>query len=123
MATVKAELERWFTNDYRVSNPDFIEIVRAWRRQVDAQSYGGSACVLATGVRELTRPITPVSLPTMVITKENDSGSTPDMAKIIASEIDQADFCIVPKLKYLELIEQPQSFTQPVIEFFRKLPL
>ena len=74
-------------------------------------------------MRELTRPITPVSFPTMVITNENDSGSTPDMAKTIADEIDQADICIVPELKHLGLIEQPQSFTQPVIEFFRELSL
>ena len=41
----------------------------------------------------------------------------------LLDEIDQAEICIVPKLKHLGLIEQPQSFTLPVIEFFRKLPL
>ena len=123
MATMEAALERWFTDDYRTSYPDFMETVRVWRRQVDAQSYAEAAWVLATGVKELSRPITRVNVPTIVITSENDSGSTPDMAATIAGEIDQAEICIVPELKHLGLIEQPQSFTLPVIEFFRKLAL
>ena len=45
------------------------------------------------------------------------------MAATIAAEIDQAAICIVPELKHLGLIEQPQSFTLPVIDFFRKLAL
>ena len=123
MATMEAALERWFTDDFRISHPDFMETVRQWRRQVDPQSYAEAAWVLATGVKELTRPITPVRVPTIVITSENDSGSTPDMAATIAAEIDQAAICIVPELKHLGLIEQPQSFTLPVIDFFRKFAL
>ena len=123
MATMEAALERWFTDDYRTAYPDFMETVRVWRRQVDAQSYAEAAWVLATGVKELTRPTKRVNVPTIVITSENDSGSTPDMAATIAGEIDQVEICIVPELKHLGLIEQPQSFTLPVIEFFRKLPL
>ena len=123
MATMEAALERWFTDDYRTSHPDFMETVRAWRRQVDAQSYAEAAWVLATGVKELTRPTTLVNVPSIVITSENDSGSTPDMAATIAGEIDQAEICIVPELKHLGLVEQPQSFTAPVIDFFRKFPL
>ena len=123
MATMEAALERWFTDNYRTSYPDFMETVRGWRRQVDAQSYAEAAWVLATGVKELTLPTTRVNVPTIVITSENDSGSTPDMAASIADEIDQSEICIVPELKHLGLIEQPQSFTLPVIKFFRKLPL
>jgi len=123
MATMEAALERWFTNDFRMSHPDFMETVRQWRRQVDPQSYAEAAWVLATGVKELTRPTTPVRVPTIVVTSENDSGSTPDMAATIAAEIDQAAIYIVPELKHLGLIEQPQSFTLPVIDFFRKLAL
>ena len=100
-----------------------METVRQWRQQVDPQSYAEAAWVLATGVKELTRPITPVRVPAIVITSENDSGSTPDMAATIAAEIDQVAICIVPELKHLGLIEQPQSFTLPVIDFFRKLAL
>ena len=123
MATMEAALQRWFTDDYRVSHPDLMDTVRAWRRQVDAKSYAEATWVLATGVKELTRTTKKINVPTIVITSENDSGSTPDMAASIAGEIDQVEICIVPELKHLGLIEQPQSFTLPVIEFFRKLPL
>ena len=75
-----------------------------WKRYANGagkstpQSYAEAAWVLATGVKELTRPTTPVNVPTIVITSENDSGSTPDMAATIAAEIDQAAICIVPEL-------------------------
>ena len=78
---------------------------------------------MATGVKELTRTTKKINVPTIVMTSENDSGSTPDMAVTIASEIDRAEICIVPELKHLGLIEQPQSFTAPVVEFFRKFRL
>ena len=123
MATMEAALQRWFTDDYRISHPDFMEMVRAWRRQVDAKSYAEATWVLATGVKELTRTTKKINVPAIVITSENDSGSTPDMAVTIASQINQAEICIVPELKHLGLIEQPQSFTAPVVDFFRKLPL
>ena len=51
---MEAALQRWFTDDYRISHPDFMETVRVWRRQVDAKSYAEATWVLATGVKELT---------------------------------------------------------------------
>ena len=123
MATMEAALERWFTPAFRETNPGLMEMVREWRRRVDPQSYAEAAWVLAIGVTELTRPAVPIKTPSIVITSANDTGSTPDMSVAIAAEIETAELSIVPDLQHLGLLEQPQAFTQPVIDFLRKLAL
>ena len=123
MATMEAALERWFTKGFRMANPSLMEKVRQWRMKVDKKSYAEAAWVLATGVKELTRPANRIAVPSIVLTSQNDSGSTPDMTLAIASEIETAEISIVPDLQHLGLMEQPEVFTAPVIEFFRKLAL
>jgi len=123
MATMEAALERWFTADFRQNNADLMGVIRSWRAQVDAQSYAEAAWVLATGVKELTGLPVPLNIPSIVITSENDSGSTPAMAVAIAGEIQDADICIVPALQHLGLIEQPALFTAPVLDYLRKRDL
>ena len=41
---------------------------------------------------------------------------------VTITAINQAEICIVPELKHLGLIEQPQSFTAPVIDFSESSP-
>ena len=73
--------------------------------------------MLANGVRELIAPTPPVVAPALVMTCENDSGSTPQMARDIAAEIKGAALLIVPRLQHLGLLEEPALFTDPITEF------
>ena len=120
MATMEASLKRWFNEEFRIANPEFLELVRQWRRQVDVKSYSEAAWVLASGVKELVSPSVPINIPTIVITSENDLGSTPDMSVAIASDIENAEMTIVPGLKHLGLIEEPKKFTEAVIDFLKR---
>lgn len=117
MATMEAALARWFTPDYRAAHPEVMERVRGWRRRVEPESYAQAAWVLANGVRELIRPDPPVAAPALVMTCENDTGSTPAMAHAIASEIEGAETRIVPGLRHLGLMEDPAAFTAPILDF------
>jgi len=118
-STFDAALRRWFT-------PGFLEsgngpaLVREWRKQVDAESYAQTAWVLANGVVELTGRDGQITQPTLVMTCENDSGSTPAMSAAIAAEIPGAEVIIVPRLQHLGLMEVPDAFTQPILQFLRK---
>lgn len=116
MATMDAALDRWFTPDFLARRKDVAEQVRAWRRRVDPESYAQAAWVLAHGVRELIDPSPPLSLATLVMTGEHDSGSTPAMAHAIAAEIPGAEAVIVPGLQHLGLLEAPDAFTAPVLD-------
>jgi pimeloyl-ACP methyl ester carboxylesterase len=92
-------------------------MVRQWVLANDHQSYAQCRLVLATGVIELIRPETPIDKPTLIITCENDSGSTPAMSHAIAAEIDGAETIVVPNLKHMGLVEKPELFTGPLIRF------
>ncbi len=116
MATMDDALKRWFTPDYLQQGAGADE-VRAWRQQVDPESYAQAAWVLANGVRELVNPAKSIQAPTLVMTCENDSGSTPQMSRDIASEIDGATVSIVPRLQHLGLMQEPASFTSPIVKF------
>lgn len=118
-ATLDATIERWFTTEFRESNDDYIQQVRDWVLSNDPTDYALCRQVLATGVIELINPEPPVTHPTLVITCENDSGSTPKMCLGIASEIVGARSIIVPGLQHMGLVEKPDLFIDPILKFLR----
>ena len=126
-ATLDATLERWFTAAFRAAQPQIIERVRRWVLGNDPQHYAHCRQVLASGVIELIRPQPPIGgaggapLPTLVMTAENDSGSTPAMARAIAAEIAGARLHIVPRLQHMGLVEEPALFVAPLLEFLDQL--
>lgn len=116
-ATAEASLERWFTPGFLAARADVVDEVRAWIVSNDAAAYTQGRRVLARGVVELIRPQPPIALPALVMTCENDSGSTPDMARGIAAEIAGARVVIVPRLQHLGMLESPSLFLAPILDF------
>jgi (E)-2-((N-methylformamido)methylene)succinate hydrolase len=120
-ATLDATIERWFTADYIASHPTEIQMVRDWVLANNADTYALCRQVLAHGVKELIRPTPAITKPTLLITCEDDSGSTPAMSHGIASEIDGAQTIIVPNLQHMGLMERPELFTGPTLKFLNTL--
>jgi pimeloyl-ACP methyl ester carboxylesterase len=122
-ATLEAAIERWFTPEFRNNHSDYIEQVRGWVLANDPDIYALCRQVLAFGVVELIGPQPPIVHPTLVITCEHDSGSTPAMSQAIAGEIVGAGIIIVPDLKHMGLAENPSFFINALSEFLDALPL
>lgn len=120
LATMDSALARWFTPAFRQNRPDALQRVTDWRLQADPDSYAQAAWVLANGVRELIDPDPAINAPTLVMTCENDSGSTPEMSRAIAAEIRGAELQIVPGLQHLGLMEKPDAFTGPILDFLER---
>ena len=116
-ATLDTTLKRWITAEFLGRETDTIEEIKRWVLANDPEIYAQCRWVLANGVIEIIRPEPPITLPTLVMTCENDSGSTPAMSHAIASEIAGAQTIIVPHLQHLGLLERPELFTQPVLQF------
>ena len=121
-ATLDATIERWFTAEFRAANPEFINRVRDWVLANDPENYASCRQVLAFGVIELIRPQPPITHPTLIMTCENDSGSTPEMSLSIASEIKGSQVIIVPGLRHMGLSENPSFFINALAEFLEQLP-
>jgi pimeloyl-ACP methyl ester carboxylesterase len=120
-ATLDTTLARWFTPAFLQDQLAVIAQVREWVLAAERRSYEQCRQVLATGVTELVRPEPPIRVPTIVITAEDDSGSTPAMAQAIAGEIAGAQCVIVPELQHMGLIENPAAFIGPVLGFLETL--
>ena len=121
-ATLDATIERWFTSEFRASSPDFVARVREWVLANDPENYALCRRVLAFGVIELIRPEPPITHPTLIMTCEHDSGSTPEMSQSIAGEIEGSQVIIVPGLKHMGLTENPSFFITALVEFLEQLP-
>ena len=119
-STFDAALKRWFTAGYLATGAG-PALVRQWREVVDPESYAQAAWVLANGVVELTGRDGQISKPALVITCENDSGSTPAMSHDIASEIAGSTVQIIPRLQHLGLMEDPDAFTNPILRFLERV--
>ena len=119
-ATFDAAVKRWFTAEHVTSGAG-PALVRDWRKHVTDEGYAQTSWVLANGVRELIAPDPPVVAPTLVMTCENDVGSTPQMSQDIAAEIEGSELIIVPKFKHLGLIEKPDAFTRPICDFLERV--
>lgn len=120
-ATIETTLERWFTPNYRINNADIVDWVRQTVLENDLDNYAAHRFVLAAGVKELIKPNPPINIPTMVMTCENDTGSTPEMSYAIGQEIAGSEVQIIPELQHLGLLEQPDLFTKPCIRFLQEI--
>ncbi|MEM8876578.1 MAG: alpha/beta hydrolase [Pseudomonadota bacterium] len=122
-ATIDATLERWFTAAFRTQHPDVVERIRQVVLANNHTNYAAHRLVLAEGVKELIRPQPALTHPALVLTSENDTGSSRAMAEAIAAEITRCDTVVVPDLQHLGLIEKPELFSKPVLDFLdRTLP-
>ncbi len=119
-ATLDATIERWFTPTFREGRDDVIQQVRNWVLANDTDSYTKCRQVLASGVIELIRPKPPITHPTLVMTCENDTGSTPEMSHAIGSEISGSRVIVVPQLQHMGLVERPALFTGPILAFLHE---
>ena len=106
-ATLDATLERWLTP---TATPALVARVSEWVLANNIDTFRQVRQVLANGVTELIDPQPAITVPTLVLTCEHDSGSTPSMAHAIAAEIVGAKTVIVPYLQHLGLLENPEPF-------------
>ena len=118
---VEAALERWFTSDFRLANPDMMALVRSWITANDTNIYHTIYQVLADGIDEIVAPDPPINCPALVITGDEDFGNGPDMTRAIAAEISGAEVVILPGLRHMALAENPNSINRPLRRFLDQL--
>ncbi|WP_368346049.1 alpha/beta fold hydrolase [Pelagovum sp. HNIBRBA483] len=119
-AGIDVTLARWFTKDFMETHAQDVASIRQIVLANDPKNYAAHRWVLAEGVRELIAPDSPINHPTLVLTCENDTGSTPAMTRAITAEIDGAEAIIIPSLQHLGLIERPELFAHALRDFLNR---
>ncbi len=116
-ATVEAALQRWFTDPFRIANPATMEMVRQWIMANRKEIYAPIYQVLVDGVAELIGPESPIMVPALVMTGEEDFGNSVEMSRAIAAEIPGASLVIVEGLRHMALMEAPELFNGNLMSF------
>ena len=118
-ATVEAALERWFTANFRISNPALMDLVRGWVLANKMDVYHKVYSVLAEGIDEIVAPEPAISCPTLVVTGDQDFGNGPEMSHAIGAEISGSKVQILKGLRHMALAENPRVINDIIIDFLK----
>jgi len=115
--TVNAAIERWFTPEFRARNPEIIE--RQIQRVLGNDSVGYAAAYRVFAESDVIDDLHKISCPTLVMTGEHDSGSTPEMARAIHKRIAGSHLVILPRYRHSLLIEATAEVVSQLRAFLK----
>ncbi len=119
-ATVEAALKRWFTSGFAVAKPEVLDQVRKVLLANDTEVYPQIYRVLAEDDALLVDSITAITCPTLVLACEDDPGNSPEMARQMAARIPGAQVKILPDLRHMGLVENPDAINAIIVKFLNK---
>lgn len=116
----RASVERWFTPEFVAARPDLVEAEVAIVSANKVAPYAASYSVLAT--TDLIDSVVGITCPVLLITGENDRGSTPRMSREIQSRLPGAELLIVDGRQHYLHIEVAQFIADHINGFVRSHP-
>lgn len=111
---VDANLERWFTKEFRERAPKTLLRMRELFVATPVKGY--VACVEAIRDMDLREALGKIKAPTLVIAGRYDPATTVPMAEAICAGIPHAKL-VVLESAHISNIEQSQKFTDTVLDF------
>lgn len=103
------QVDRWFTENFRKSDPQAVERVAEIFRMTDSRAHA-AACT-ALGDLDATARVAGIRARTLVLAGEEDYATPPEMAGALAAGIPGAELRILPATRHLSLIERPDLWT------------
>jgi pimeloyl-ACP methyl ester carboxylesterase len=116
-ATVPTALSRWFSLQYAESHPDVMNRYAVILHGNDATSFLSAYTCFATADRDLVGILAKFDRPTLVMTGELDTGSTPDMARKLAGMIPGAEYSIIAGGRHMMPVEMPDEVNSVLSRF------
>ena len=120
-STVKAALQRWFCTDFAAREPEILERVQGWIMANDKEIYPKIYRLLAECDEPLRDAIREISCPTLIMTGEDDHGNSPEMAKRMAALIPNSRTEILPGMRHMGLVENPQAVNSRLLSFLQEV--
>ena len=116
-AVVAAAEDRWFTPAFKAANPRRVAERLEQLVKNDHRSYAAAYRVFAEADRGMA--FENISVPTLVMTGENDPGSSPRMSRLLHEKIAGSQLRILPELRHSVLLEAPDLITGFLLEFLQ----
>jgi pimeloyl-ACP methyl ester carboxylesterase len=114
-----AAIERWFTPAFLAGQPEQAQDLHHRLLDNDERSFLAAYEIFASADKELAGKLTAISCPTLVITGEHDTGSTPAMAWKMAKALAEARVTVVPGGRHMMPMEMPQEVNLAIDRFLR----
>jgi pimeloyl-ACP methyl ester carboxylesterase len=116
--SIEAAIARWLNTTWRKSHPEAVAAIERRMRGNDPAAYLASYRVFATADAEVLPLLDHIRCPTLVLTGEYDTGSTPAMARLLTAGLSDATVAVLPGLRHLALLEAPEQVAVPLDRFF-----
>ena len=111
-------VNRWFTDDFVKKSPKIIQQRLQQVIDTDPNTFFNVFRIYAN--TEMKSWLHKISVPTLVLTGENDKGCNPRLNKFIANQLINSKLIILPHFKHSILIEAPNLVSKNLINFFTK---
>jgi 3-oxoadipate enol-lactonase len=113
-AIVDANMERWFTKEFRERNPQAIARMREMFLATKADGYIGCG----EAIRDMDhRPLlAKINAPTLVIAGKHDPATTLEANEFICEHVPNADIAVLDTA-HIANVEQPKLYVDTVLNF------
>ncbi len=116
---VEPTLARWFTEPYRLAQP---QIMKRFGDQIAATPVAGYAgCCAAIAEIDLTGRLHEILCPALVIVGDQDLGTTPDQARTIQSNLPGSELVILESAAHISNVEQAPAFNRAMLDFLKRV--
>ncbi|WP_262176748.1 alpha/beta fold hydrolase [Saccharococcus sp. Marseille-Q5394] len=115
--TIEPAIQRWFTPDYLTAQEGIVGRIRTRLQTNNPISYLSAYTLFATADQELWGKLDQINIPTLVMTGEEDIGSTPEMAKQIQKKIAESELLVVPTMRHMLPVERPDIVNEAIHSF------
>lgn len=113
-AIAEAVLARWFRPCFHDEHADVVARFRAMLAATPAEGY--AACCDALADVDLAARVGEIVAPTLVVTGADDPVVSPQVGEALAAAIRGARHVVVPAAAHIANVEQPQAFTQALLD-------
>jgi 3-oxoadipate enol-lactonase len=117
---VASTIARWFTPPFIEQRKDVVDGVRAMIRATPPTGYVG--CCHAIAALDLTDRLSAITLPTLIVVGAEDQGTPVAASQTMHERIKGSRLEILKFASHLSNLEQPDAFTQAMVEFLSALP-
>lgn len=113
----QAALNRWFTDGYRNAHPQQVEKIEMRLRANTPKGFLPAYRLFARADRRLAGRLGEIKAPVLVVTGEDDSGSTPEMARCMSDAIPNAKCRIIPGVRHMLPVEAKEELNATLKAF------
>lgn len=111
-----ANMERWFTADFRERDPDTIARMREWFLATPLEGYIG--CCEAVRDMDHREVLTRIKARTLVIAGRQDPATSVENAEFLVEKIPEATLAVLDAA-HISNVEQPAAYRDEILRFLR----